>query len=326
MNDILLRADNLTKYFAVRRGFPARRLRQVHAVDGVSFGLRRQEVLGVVGESGCGKSTIGRMVVRLIEPTSGKVVFDGVDITALAKRDLRNWRRRLQIIFQDPYSSLNPRLTIGSIVAEPLVIHKLCTKTEIRNRVADLLKKVGMSPDHMRRYPHELSGGQRQRIGIARALIVNPELIVADEPVSALDVSVQAQVLNLLGDLKEEFRLSLIMISHNMSVIQHASDRVAVMYLGQIVELAAADEVVMAPCHPYTVALVSAVPVPDPRAKKERILLKGDVPSPIDPPAGCRFHTRCPHAKPRCATEQPELREVRSAHFAACHFSEELYA
>lgn len=326
MSETILRADNLTKYFTVRRGFLGGRLRQVHAVDGVSFELRTQEVLGVVGESGCGKSTLGKMVVRLIEPTSGRVFFDGVDITALATRDLRKWRRRLQIIFQDPYSSLNPRLTIGGIVSEPLVIHRLCGRAEIVDRVADLLKKVGVSPDHMRRYPHELSGGQRQRVGIARALIVNPELIVADEPVSALDVSVQAQVLNLLSDLKEEFHLSLIMISHNMSVIQHACDRVAVMYLGQIVELAGADEVVMAPCHPYTEALVSAVPIPDPRAKKERILLKGDVPSPIDPPAGCRFHTRCPHAKPRCTAEQPELREVRPGHFAACHFSEELYA
>jgi oligopeptide/dipeptide ABC transporter ATP-binding protein len=325
MSDIILRAENLSKHFAAGHGFLARGERHVRAVDDVSFELRRREVLGLVGESGCGKSTTGRLVMRLIEPTSGRVFFDGAEITALDKPALRALRRKLQIVFQDPYSSLNPRLTVRRIVGEPLVIHELCARSELGDRVAELLRKVGLLPDHMRRYPHELSGGQRQRVGIARALIVNPELIVADEPVSALDVSIQAQVLNLLEDLKDEFRLSLIMISHNMSVIQHACDRVAVMYLGQLVEVAGADEIVIAPCHPYTEALVSAVPVPDPHAHRSRIILKGDVPSPIDPPAGCRFHTRCPHARAQCAVEQPQLREVRPSHWAACHFAEQIY-
>jgi oligopeptide/dipeptide ABC transporter ATP-binding protein len=307
--------------FAVRRRLLGATGQFVRAVDGVSFEVGRREVLGLVGESGCGKSTTGKLVLRLLEPSAGRVFFDGVDITALAARDLQPLRRRLQIIFQDPYSSLNPRLTVGRTVAEPLVIHELCPPAEISDRVAQMLSKVGLGADHMRRYPHELSGGQRQRVGIARALIVNPELVVADEPVSALDVSIQAQVLNLIEDLKQEFRLSLIMISHNMAAIQHACDRVAVMYLGQIVEMAESDELVMAPRHPYTMALVSAVPVPDPGVKRKRILLKGDVPSPINPPAGCRFHTRCPHAEKRCAGEAPLLREIGPGHFAACHFA-----
>ncbi len=327
MTDTILRAENVSKFFAVGRGFFGAQQGQVHAVDGVSFELKRREVLGLVGESGCGKSTTGRIVTRLIEPTSGRIVFDGIDITAIEARELRAIRRRLQIVFQDPYSSLNPRLTVGRIVGEPLVIHDLCTKSEITDRVAEMLKKVGLAPHYMRRYPHELSGGQRQRVGIARALIMNPELIVADEPVSALDVSIQAQVLNLLDDLKDEFRLSLIMVSHNMAVIQHACDRVAVMYLGQLIEIAAADEIVIAPRHPYTEALVSAVPIPDPGARRSRsrTVLEGDVPSPVDPPPGCRFHTRCPHAQARCAMERPELREVRAGHLTACHFSEKIY-
>ena len=325
MSDTILRAENLSKHFAARGGVLGRRQRHVRAVDGVSFELRRREVLGLVGESGCGKSTTGRMIVRLIEPTAGRIFFNDTEITALAKPAMRALRRKLQIVFQDPYSSLNPRLTVERTVGEPLIVHDLCKGPELRERVAELLRKVGLLPDHMQRYPHELSGGQRQRVGIARALIVNPELIVADEPVSALDVSIQAQVLNLLTDLRDEFRLSLIMISHNMAVIQHACDRVAVMYLGQLVEMADADEIAIAPCHPYTEALVSAVPVPDPHAKRSRIILKGDVPSPVDPPAGCRFHPRCPHAKALCATEPPQLREIRPGHFAACHFSEQIY-
>jgi oligopeptide transport system ATP-binding protein len=325
MTEALLSATGLVKHYTVRRQFLGGTPRQLRAVDGVSFKLARREVLGLVGESGCGKSTVGRMVMRLIEPTAGRVDFDGVEVTALQRRELRALRRRIQIVFQDPYSSLNPRMTIARMVGEPLRIHRLCATTEIEDRVAAMLRKVGLGTDHMRRYPHELSGGQRQRVGIARALIMNPEMLVADEPVSSLDVSIQAQVLNLLAGLRQEMQLSMIMISHNMAVIQHACDRIAVMYLGQIVETAAADEIVIAPCHPYTEALVSAVPVPDPAAQRRRIVLKGDVPSPIDPPSGCRFHTRCAHARPQCAIEAPALREVRPAHFAACHFAEEIY-
>ena len=325
MRELLLSAEGLVKHYTVRRQFLGSAPRQLRAVDGVSFELARREVLGVVGESGCGKSTVGRLVMRLIEPTEGRVVFDGIDVTALDRTALRTLRRRIQIVFQDPYSSLNPRLTIGRIVGEPLRIHRLCDEHAIEARTAEMLRKVGLGPDHMPRYPHELSGGQRQRVGIARALISNPEMVVADEPVSALDVSIQAQVLNLIADLRREMQLSMLMISHNMAVIQHACDRIAVMYLGQIVELGAADEIVVAPAHPYTEALVSAVPVPDPSAQRRRIVLKGDVPSPIDPPSGCRFHTRCPHATPQCAAEVPLLQEVRPGHWAACHRSRQIY-
>jgi oligopeptide transport system ATP-binding protein len=325
MSEVLLSATGLVKHYTVRRQFLGGAPRQLRAVDGVSFELARREVLGVVGESGCGKSTVGRMVMRLIEPTAGRVVYDGIDVTALPRRELRALRRRIQIVFQDPYSSLNPRMTIERMVGEPLRIHRLCAENEIEARVAAMLQKVGLGADYLRRYPHELSGGQRQRVGIARALIISPELLVADEPVSALDVSIQAQVLNLIGELRQEMQLSMIMISHNVAVIQHACDRIAVMYLGQIVELGVADETVIAPCHPYTEALVSAVPVPDPQATRRRIVLKGDVPSPIDPPAGCRFHPRCLHARPQCAAAVPALQEVRPGHWAACHLSKEIY-
>ena len=325
MSNVLLSAEALVKHYVVRRQFLGGAARQLRAVDGVSFKLARREVLGVVGESGCGKSTIGRMLVNLIEPTAGRVVFDGIDVTALDKAALRQLRRRMQFVFQDPYSSLNPRLTIERIVGEPLQIHHLCNAAEVTERTAAMLRKVGLGSDHMQRYAHELSGGQRQRVGIARALISGPELVVADEPVSALDVSIQAQVLNLLAELRHEMQLSMIMISHNMAVIQHSCDRIAVMYLGQIVELGSADEVVMTPAHPYTDALVSAVPVPDPTVRRQRIILQGDVANPVDPPTGCRFHTRCPHARPQCTAETPELREVRANHWVSCHRSEDIY-
>jgi oligopeptide/dipeptide ABC transporter ATP-binding protein len=293
-------------------------------VDGVSFELGRREVLGLVGESGCGKSTVGRMVMRLIEPTAGKVVFDGVDVTALKTGALRTLRRRLQIVFQDPYSSLNPRMSIGRMVGEPLVIHRLCANAEIAERVADMLRKVGLGPDHMRRYPHELSGGQRQRVGIARALISNPELIVADEPVSALDVSIQAQIVNLLQDLQQKEALTYLFISHDLKIVQHVCNRVAVMYLGRIVELADAKVLYREPKHPYTQALLSAVPRIDPATRRERIILQGDVPSPIDPPAGCAFHPRCPvKDKPKaCFEDVPKLRVLGNGSRAACHVAE----
>ena len=327
MIEAVLSVRQISKHFPVSRGFLGTHKGHVHAVDEVSFELDRRETLGLVGESGCGKSTIGRLITRLTAPTAGTVLFDGCNVTAAAGQDLKRIRRRLQIMFQDPYSSLNPRMTVGRAVGEPLVIHALCDKSEIRDRVAQMLGKVGLPPEYMRRYPHELSGGQRQRVGIARALITGPQLVVADEPVSALDVSIQAQVLNLLDELKEEFQLSMIMISHNMAVIQHACDRVAVMYLGRIVEIAPADEIVMAPRHPYTEALVSAVPDPDPgtRQVRRRIILRSDVPSPVHPPPGCRFHTRCTHAEARCMTEVPELRKIRPQHLVACHFSEKIY-
>jgi oligopeptide/dipeptide ABC transporter ATP-binding protein len=309
----LVRVRGLFKHFPLEGSDDV-----VRAVDGVTFDIYRGETLGLVGESGCGKSTVGRCLLRLIEPTRGQVEFAGRDVLATSGAELRRLRREMQIIFQDPYASLNPRMRVRDIVSEPLVIHSIGDKGERRERVAELLRKVGLDPDYMNRYPHEFSGGQRQRIGIARALALNPKLVVADEPVSALDVSVQAQVVNLLEDLQGEFNLTYLFISHGLAVVEHISDRVAVMYLGRIVEVASAEELYANPLHPYTRALLSAIPVPDPTRKRDRIVLKGDVPTPINPPSGCRFHTRCPEAIPDCARIDPDLREVTPHHTVAC--------
>lgn len=309
----LLEVDALVKHFPVENSDEVLR-----AVDGVTFDIRKGETLGLVGESGCGKSTVGRCILRLYEPTAGRIVFENNDITHLSDGQMRGLRREMQVIFQDPYASLNPRLDIQSIISEPLKIHGIGDRTTQRDRVAELLSKVGLDPNYMKRYPHEFSGGQRQRIGIARALALNPKLIICDEPVSALDVSVQAQVVNLLQDLQAEFGLTYLFISHGLAVVEHISNRVAVMYLGKIVEIADAAELYTNPLHPYTKALISAIPIPDPRQKRERIVLKGDVPTPIDPPSGCRFRTRCPWAIDDCAKVVPELREIKPGHRAAC--------
>lgn len=309
----LVTVNNLFKHFPVEGSDDV-----VRAVDGVSFEIFSGETLGLVGESGCGKSTVGRCLLRLIEPTSGEITFNERDVLKLGKNELRELRREMQIIFQDPYASLNPRMTVGDIVGEPLAIHSIGNKVERRARVAELLERVGLNPDYMKRYPHEFSGGQRQRIGVARTLALNPKLIVADEPVSALDVSVQAQVVNLLQDLQEQLGLTYLFISHGLAVVEHISTRVAVMYLGRIVEIASATELYAKPLHPYTEALLSAIPVPDPQRKRERIVLEGDVPTPINPPSGCRFRTRCPIAIDDCARIDPELRTMSPGHSVAC--------
>lgn len=324
----ILEVRNLKKYFPIQKGILRRTVGHVRAVDGVNLDVYEGETLGLVGESGCGKTTTGRLILRALEPTEGEIRFrreNGmVNIAGLSKKDLKAMRRDMQIIFQDPFSSLNPRMTVFDLISEPLVIHGQTDRDFLRSRVRELLEMVGLRTQHMNRYPYAFSGGQRQRLGIARALALQPKLIVADEPVSALDVSIQAQVINLLQDLQKEFGLTYVFIAHDLSVVEHISNRVAVMYLGRIVELADVDSLFETPQHPYTEALLSAVPRTDPDHKSRRIILTGDVPSPANPPTGCHFHPRCRYAQPRCTEEEPKLREITNGHFAACHFSEEL--
>jgi len=323
MGKILLEVNNVKKHFPFKKGLFNRKPGYVKAVDGVSFTITEGETLSIVGESGCGKSTTGRVLMKLLEPTEGSIIFEGKDITNLSADEIRPYRKEFQMIFQDPYASLNPRLTVKDIIEEPLIVHNL-EKSKRADRVIELLEIVGLNKYHANRYPHEFSGGQRQRIGIARALAVNPKLIIADEPVSALDVSIQSQILNLLKDLQEEYQLTYLFIAHDLSVVEHISDRVAVMYLGKFVELVDRDRLFENPLHPYTKALLSAVPIPDPTVKRERIVLTGDIPSPANPPSGCAFHTRCPFAQDLCKTSVPEFRDFGDNHFVACHFAEEL--
>jgi oligopeptide/dipeptide ABC transporter ATP-binding protein len=315
----LVIVERLVKYFPIKGGFFQRENLEVHAVDGVDMEIRRGETLGLVGESGCGKSTLGRLILRLEEPTSGRIVFEGEDISNLSPSAMKRLRRRMQVIFQDPYSSLNPRQTVQSIISEPLIVHRIGTRAQRREKVLALMEDVGLRPEYLKRYPHEFSGGQRQRIGIARAVALNPSLIIADEPVSALDVSIRSQVINLLEDLQEKYGLTYLFISHDLSVVEHIADRVAVMYLGKIVETGDRDRIYDSCLHPYTEALLSAVLVPDPEAKRERIILEGDVPSPINPPDGCRFHPRCWLKIPVCSVLEPPLKDMGGGHKAACH-------
>lgn len=319
MSEVLLEVHNLKKHFPINSGLLGRQSGSVKAVDGVSFSVNKGETLGLVGESGCGKSTTGRMLLRLIEPTEGSITFENNDVTNLSTADLRKLRRDMQMVFQDPFASLNPRHTVERILEEPLIVHGMGSAQERRKKVKELLEIVGLSSFHAKRYPHQFSGGQRQRIGIARALMTRPKLIIADEPVSALDVSIQSQVLNLMQDLQKEFQLTYIFIAHDLGVVRHISDRVGVMYLGKMAEMADSEEVYENPLHPYTKALLSAVPIPDPDFQRESITLQGDIPSPSNPPAGCTFHTRCPECMEICKTKTPEFQEVEPGHYVACH-------
>ncbi|MBD1370889.1 dipeptide ABC transporter ATP-binding protein [Hazenella sp. IB182357] len=319
MSQALLTVKNLSKHFPIKGGVFRRTVGQVKAVDNISFSVNKGETFGLVGESGCGKSTTGRTLIRLLEPTAGEVLFEGKDIARLARKEMQAVRRDLQMVFQDPYASLNPQMTVGELIEEPMKVHGLYNKQERQKRVKKMMDLVGLNAQYITRYPHEFSGGQRQRIGIARALSLEPKLIIADEPVSALDVSIQSQVVNLMDDLQKELDLTYIFIAHDLSVIKHISDRVGVMYLGRMAEIAPKQKIYDQPLHPYTKALLSAVPVPDPKVKKERIILSGDVPSPSNPPSGCAFHPRCPKAFARCKTERPQLLDIGEEHFVACH-------